>query len=69
MNDVTNIENQIITLHFTVGEINALLGVLGDVAFVKSAAFVNSIHTQCVPQIEKINQKTEKRNEHKKRQQ
>jgi hypothetical protein len=68
MNDTTNIENQIITLHFTVGEINGLLGVLGDVSFVKSAPFINSIHTQCMPQIEKINQKTEKRNEHKKRQ-
>ena len=47
------IDDVIVTLEYSVKEINALLNLLGELPFLKAVGAINSIQTQAGPQVEK----------------
>jgi hypothetical protein len=47
------LDDVIVTLEYSVKEINALLNLLGDLPFLKAVGAINSIQTQAGPQVEK----------------
>jgi len=50
----TNIDNAVLNFSFTVAEVNGLLNILGNTAYVQSAALINKIQEQGTPQFAKI---------------
>lgn len=51
---MADINNKELNFTFTVEQTNAILSVLGEAAFVKSAQLIGLIQTQGGPQVEKI---------------
>lgn len=47
------LDSFVVTLEYTVAEINAILNLLGQLPFIQSVGPINSIHVQVGPQIEK----------------
>ena len=47
------LDDFVVTLEYTIKEVNALLGVLAEVPFAKSYMAINSVQVQVAPQFEK----------------
>lgn len=56
---VDPLADKIMTLKFSVSDINAILNVLGTAPFIQVVAIINAIQAQCNPQIEALNANTE----------
>jgi len=57
-----NMDDAILNFTFTVAEINGLLNILGNTAYVQSAALINKIQEQGTPQFAKIQAETDAAN-------
>jgi len=44
-------ENEVVSFQFTVGDANAILGVLGNAPYVQVAAIIANMQAQAAPQI------------------
>jgi hypothetical protein len=53
--EVDPLETAIMTLQFTVKEINAILNMVGTLPYVQSASLITAIQNQCAPQIQALN--------------
>ena len=54
--EVNPLDDKILTLKFSVKDINAILNLLGtELSFVKAVGLINTIQAQCAPQIDAIN--------------
>jgi|APCry1669192160_1035399.scaffolds.fasta_scaffold44349_2 hypothetical protein len=49
--EVDPLESKILTLKFSVKDINAILNLLGTLPFVQSVGLINAIQAQCAPQV------------------
>ena len=49
--EVDPLESKILTLKFSVKDINAILNLLGSLPFVQSVGLINAIQSQCAPQV------------------
>ena len=49
--EVDPLVNKILTLEFSVKDINAILNLLGTLPFVQTVGLINEIQTQCAPQL------------------
>lgn len=49
--EVDPLESKILTLKFSVKDINAILNLLGNLPFVQSVGLINAIQAQCAPQV------------------
>ena len=58
--EVDPLENAIMTLQFSVKEINSILNVLGQAPFIQVAGIINAIQNQCAPQVNAFNDAAEK---------
>jgi hypothetical protein len=52
---VDPLEDKIVTLNFSVKDLNLILNILGQLPFVQSVGVINAIQAQCAPQIEAFN--------------
>ena len=52
--EVNPLDDKILTLKFTVKDINAILNLLGGLPFVQSVGLINAIQAQCTPQVEAL---------------
>ena len=52
---VDPLADKIMTLKFSVSDINAILNVLGTAPFIQVVGIINAIQAQCNPQIEALN--------------
>ena len=46
--------DKILTLKFTVTEINSILSLLGSLPFIQSVGLINAIQAQCNPQVDAL---------------
>ena len=46
--------DKILTLKFTVTEINSILSLLGSLPFIQSVGLINAIQAQCTPQVDAL---------------
>jgi hypothetical protein len=53
---VDPLADKIMTLKFSVKDINAILNLLGTIPFVQVVGLINAIQAQCNPQIEALNE-------------
>jgi hypothetical protein len=51
---VDPLADKVLTLQFTVTEINSILNLLGGLPFVQSVGLINAIQSQCGPQIDAL---------------
>jgi len=56
---VNPLDDKILTLQFTVKDINAILGLLGNLPFVQSVGLINAIQAQCTPQVQALQANSE----------
>ena len=57
MTDTVNVDplsDEILTLKFTVKDINAILNLLGGMPFVQSVGLIKAIQAQCTPQVDAL---------------
>lgn len=52
-------EDKIITLELTIGEVNGILGAVGKMPFEQVSGLVEKIRQQAVPQVQKIRDEAE----------
>jgi len=52
---VDPLADKILTLQFSVKDINAILNLLGTIPFIQVAGLINAIQAQCTPQVEALN--------------
>jgi len=58
--EVDPLAEKILTLKFSVKDINAILNLLGnELPFVKVVGLINNIQTQCAPQVAALNENLE----------
>jgi hypothetical protein len=48
------LDEAVVTLEYTVKELNSILNLLGQLPFVQSVGIINSIQVQAGPQVEKF---------------
>jgi len=53
--EVDPLESAVMTLKFTVKEVNAILNMVGTLPYVQSASLISAIQNQCAPQIAELN--------------
>ena len=54
--EVDPLDSAVMTLQFTVKEVNAILNMIGNLPFVQSASLITAIQNQCAPQINALNE-------------
>jgi hypothetical protein len=57
--EVDPLESKILTLKFSVKDINSILNLLGNLPFVQSVGLINAIQAQCAPQVAALNENAE----------
>ena len=58
--EVDPLMDNIVTLQFSVRDVNAILNLLGtELTFVKAVGLINTIQAQCTPQIEAYNNESQ----------
>ena len=57
--EVDPLDSKILTLKFTVKEINSILNTLGGLPFIQAVGLINAIQSQCGPQIESLKETDE----------
>ena len=57
--EVDPLADKILTLKFSVKDINAILNLLGTIPFIQVAGLINAIQAQCSPQVEALNANAE----------
>lgn len=53
-NSMELLDEAVVTLEYTVKELNSILNLLGQLPFVQSVGIINSIQVQAGPQVEKF---------------
>lgn len=53
-NNMELLDEAVVTLEYTVKELNGILNLLGQLPFVQSVGVINSIQAQAGPQVEKF---------------
>ena len=61
--EVDPLESAVMTLQFTVKEVNAILNMVGTLPYVQSASLITAIQNQCAPQIAELNKDKEQPSE------
>jgi hypothetical protein len=66
MSEVNVLDDKVVTLQYTIQHINALINAMNQpfgTPVMAWANFINDIHMQVGPQVQKINEELEKQNE------
>jgi hypothetical protein len=50
----TPMDDKVLTLEFTVKEVNSILNMLGNLPFIQSVGLINAIQAQCTPQFDAL---------------